>query len=216
MKTTHYTRTGYNGDFTFNAICGKVVNPHKQENHDITVYPEKANCKKCLNTKEHSIDLNESTSINIVIKRRIFIESDIVQCQDLERAKDAVLDYTGQNKLKCVDNVFSRVLDRAWYDLENTWNEVKKADEIWAVSSLVPLCGDSSMGAPVIFNGMCKRAINECVVGKSVFILSSVENISWNWINLDLMKKAFEQNSFFACDKEYRNLIKIDVSKIKK
>ncbi len=150
------------------------------------------------------------------MKRRIFIESDILHDDELRSAQREVSWMLDDKKEKYCEEVFDKTLDFAWHDLENTWDEVKKADEIYATSSLMPLVGNSYMGAPVIFNGMCERAIKEGVIGKSVYILSPLKRIYWGMIDLKLMKKAFKSNSLFMYDDEMENIIKVDVSKIKK
>lgn len=212
MKKIHYSRSGYNGDYTYTSVCGEKVKTH-QAKEESTIYPEKANCKKCLTTKEFKADIDKTKTD---IKIRIYIESDILQADEFTSAQSAVFDFAKQKSLKCVDRIFSQVIDRAWRDLERTWRAVKDADEIYATSSFVPLCGDPSMGAPVIFNGMCKRAIKENLTGKSIIVLNTLKNISWNWIDIQSMKQAFKENDLFMYDDRYDNLIKVDVSKIKK
>lgn len=148
------------------------------------------------------------------MKKRIFIESDILhdhEYRSVQRQVSKLLTEKGEPFNK---NVFDQLLDFAWYDLEKTWSAVKDADEIYANSSLMPLVGNSYMGAPVIFNGMCKRAINENVVGKSVFILNKLKNIWWDHIDFKLMKKAFKKNTLYMYDDNY-DLIKVNVSKLK-
>lgn len=206
----HYTRTGYNGDFTYDSICGKKVKNAYSS-------PEKTTCKKCLETPTFKSDLNEWTGKgDTTVKRRIFIESDILQADELCSAQGEVADFLDEKKIKYIDRVFSQVLDFAWHDLEKTWAAVKQADEIYATSSLMPLTGNSYMGAPVIFNGMCERAIKENVTGKSVIILNSLKNIYWGMINLKVMKKAFKKNDLYMYDENHDKLIKVNVSKIKK
>lgn len=212
-KITHYSRTGYNGNYTYTVVCGKKVKTH-QNNEDSDIDPEKANCPKCLATKEYKTDLGDQKKTKRGIKRRIYIESDILQAGELSNVQRKVYDFAKENNLKCVDRVFSHILDRAWHDLEKTWDAVKMADEIYADSSLMPLCGGSYMGAPVIFNGMCERAIKEGVTGKSVIILNELKNISWHMIKIDIMKKAFKVNDLFMYNENY-DLVKIDVQKIK-
>jgi hypothetical protein len=107
-------------------------------------------------------------------------------------------------------------LDYAWHDLENTWAAVKISDEIYATSSLMPLTGGSYIGAPVIFNGMCERAVKENVTGKSVIILNTLENIEWGMIDMKIMKKAFKDNDLYMYDENYDNLVKVDIKKLKK
>lgn len=213
MKTTHYSRSGYNGNYTYTSVCGKDIKTH-QDNEDSTIHPDKANCQECLRSKEYISDLDALRSMNIDTKRRIYIESDILQADEFRNAQRDVSDFVKEKGLKCVDRVFSDVLDHAWHDLEKTWAAVKAADEIYATSSLIPLCGNDYMGAPAIFNGMCERAIKENITGKSVIILNRLENISWNSIDIKIMKKAFKKNDLYMYDDNY-DLVKIDVSKIK-
>lgn len=212
MKTIHYSRTGYNGDFTYTSVCGKKVQTH-QDNEESSIYPESANCKKCLATKDLKSDIDKTKTD---IKVRIYIESDTLQADEFRNAQREVFDFAEKKGLKCVDRVFSEVLDRAWHDLERTWQAVKDADEIYSTSSFVPLCGNPSMGAPAIFNGMCKRAIKENVTGKSVIVLNQMKNICWDYIDIKAMKEAFKDNDLFMYDDECDNLIKIEISKIKK
>ncbi len=211
METIHYTRTGYNGDFTHTTICGKKV-----KGNAVSVEPEKATCKKCIGDSKFKDDLGHSLGkIKTDIKRRIFIESDILHSDEVQDAQREVYSLAKSKGLKCVDRVFSQVLDFAWHDLEKTWTAVKNADEIYATSSLMPLVGNSYMGAPVIFNGMCERAIKENITGKSVYILNQLKNIYWDMIDLELMKKAFKKNDLYMYDDDFENLIKVNVSKIK-
>lgn len=215
MKITHYSRTGYNGDYTYTSVCGQKVKTH-QDHENSTIYPNQANCKECLETSEYKTDLDDNIKIKTDIKRRIYIESDILQADEFRGAQGEVFDFAKKNGLKCVDRVFSQVLDHAWHDLENTWKAVKEADEIYSTSSFIPLCGNPSMGAPVIFNGMCKRAIAEKIKGKSVIVLNQLNNICWDHIDIKSMKQAFKENSLFMYDDKYENLVKVEISKIKK
>ena len=212
MKTVHYSREGYNGSYTYTSVCGKQVKTH-QDDEASSIYPEDANCEKCLATHEFKVDADKTKTD---IKIRIYIESDILQADEFRNAQRAVEGFAEEKGLKCVDRVFSQVLDRAWHDLERTWQAVKDADEIYSTSSFVPLCGNPSMGAPVIFNGMCKRAIAENITGKSVIVLNQLKNICWDYIDIPAMKQAFKQNSLFMYDDEYENLVKVEISKIKK
>jgi hypothetical protein len=108
-------------------------------------------------------------------------------------------------------------LDYAWHNLEKTWEAVKNADEIYAETALLPLSGGSYSGAPVIFDGMCERAIKEKVKGKDVYILRDVTDVEWDQIDLDLMVKAFKHNRLFAYgDEAYETLIQVDVKEIAK
>lgn len=151
------------------------------------------------------------------MKRRIFIESDILHADEFQSAKWHVanlLEARGEKFIK--KEVFDEVLDYAWHDLEKTWAAVKKADEIYATSSLMPLVSNAYMGAPVIFNGMCERAIKENVTGKFVFILNTLDNIDWDMIDLKIMRKAFKWNSLLMYNSDHSTMVNVNVSKIKK
>lgn len=213
-KLIHYSRLGYNGNYTYTSVCGKEVKTH-QDNEESTIHPEKANCKNCMMSIHYKSDLKALNTKKAAWKRRIYIESDILQADEFRSAQSDVFSFVKEHGLKCVDRVFSQVLDFAWHDLEKTWKAVKDADEIYATSSLMPLSGGSYMGAPVIFNGMCERAIKEKITGKSVIILNSLKNINWYMIKIDIMKEAFKENELWMYNDEY-DLVKIDVSKIKK
>lgn len=212
MKKIHYSRAGYNGDYTYTSVCGKQVKTH-QENEGSSIYPELANCKECLATNEYKVDVGKTTED---IKIRIYIESDILHADEFTHAQRRVFDFAKRNGLTCVDRVFSKVLDYAWHDLEKTWQAVREADEIYATSSLLPLCGNPSMGAPVIFNGMCERAIKENITGKSVIILNRSSDVCWDYIDISAMKKAFKNNSLLMYADGGRNIVKIDCGKLKR
>lgn len=210
-KLIHYSREGYNGNYTYTSVCGQNVKTH-QDNEESSIYPELANCKKCKATTQFKKDSRAPTS---GMKVRIYIESDILQASEFRDAQRSVVDFLERNGVKYVDRVFSKVLDHAWHDLESTWKVVKEADEIYATSSLLPLCGSAYMGAPVIFNGMCERAIKENIAGKAVIILNQLKYVSWDYIDIAAMKKAFTANSLFMYNDDY-DLTKVDVSQIKK
>lgn len=212
MEIIHYSRCGYNGDYTYTSVCGKLVKSN-QENENSTCHPEEANCKKCLKAQSHKQDLNDYMVKSSKIKRRIYIESDILHANEFRSAQSDAADFVKKQGVKLVDRVFSDVLDYAWHDLEKTWAAVKSADEIYAKSSLMPLNGGSYIGAPVIFNGMCERAIKENITGKTVVIFNTLKNISWGMIKIDVMKEAFKKNTLVMYNDEY-DLTKIDVSKI--
>lgn len=213
-KVIHYT-IGYGGKLNYHTTCGKEIHSHS-EKEDATIDPAEVNCKKCTSTKEWKEDYGHSTgTIKTTIKRRIYLESDILHASELQSAQRKVYRLCDEKKAKCIRRVFAEVLDMAWHDLEKTWIAVKKADEIYSDSSLLPLCGGSYMGAPVIFNGMCERAIKEDIRGKDVYILNSLKNINWYMIKIDIMREAFKHNNLLMYNDEYE-ITKIDVSKIKK
>lgn len=212
-KTTHYT-DGYGGSYNYKTYCGKEIKSHN-DTDDASVDPTAVTCEKCRKSREWSTDYSDYLNTDTSIRRRIYLESDILHASELRSAQREVKDLCDEKKEPYVRRVFSDVIDYAWHDLEKTWAAVKIADEIYSDSSLVPLCGGSYMGAPVIFNGMRKKAIEENVTGKDVYILNFLSNIHWGMIDIPLMKKAFKNNNLFMYNEE-RDIVKVDVSKIKK
>lgn len=214
MKIIHYT-VGYGGNLNYQTICGKEIHSHSEKD-GASITPSEVNCKKCIKSEVWIEDFGHSTGkTKTEIKRRIYIESDILHASEFRDAQRDVADLCDQKNEKYIKRVFSEVLDFAWHDLEKTWLAVKNADEIYATSSLMPLVGGSYMGAPVIFNGMCDRALKENITGKAVYILNSFKNINWYLIDIPLMKKAFTQNSLFMYNDEY-DMVRVDLEKIKK
>lgn len=212
MKLVHYT-FGYGGKFNYHTLCGKEIHSHSKT-ESTSIDPHKVTCVKCKKTDEWKQDVDDVLRTKEGIKYRIYLESDVLHASELSSAQGEVIDLCEAKGLKFVRRVFSDVLDYAWHDLQKTWEAVKKADEIYSDSSLIPISGGSYMGAPVIFNGMCKRAIQENVRGKDVYILNYLTSIYWDMIDIPTMKKAFKHNNLFMYDEE-RNIIKVDVSKIK-
>lgn len=213
MKKIHYTE-GYGGKLNYLTTCGKEIHSHS-EKESATIDPDEVTCGKCKKTRELIEDLAAKIKDIPGVKRRIYIESDVLSADEVRQAQRTVIGLCDDIGAKYTRRVFSELLDYAWYDLEKTWAAVKKADEIYSDSSLMPLSGGSYVGAPVIFNGMCERAIKEGVAGKDVYILNAFNNIYWDMIDVPLMKKAFKKNNLFMYNDEYE-ITKIDVSKIKK
>jgi len=213
MKTTHYTN-GYGGKLNYVTTCGKEIHSHS-ETESATIDPYKVTCKACKKSFDFLEDLLRKESDLPGVKRRIYLESDVLHATELSRAQDEVGDLCLEKGDKFIRRVFSDVLEYAWHDLPGTWEAVKKADEIYSDSSLIPLVGGSYSGAPVIFNGMCERAVKENIKGKDVYILNELSNIYWDMIDIPMMKKAFKYNNLFMYNKE-REMIKVDISKIKK
>jgi hypothetical protein len=212
MKTVHYA-DGYGGRLNYHTYCKKEIHIHSKE-EDATIDPKEVKCKDCMDTPEWKQDLEENTNLNSSVKRRIFIESDVLHADELRSAQQAVSKMCKEKNLSSARRVFQDILDYAWFDLEKTWQSVKNSDEIYSQSSLMPLTGGYT-GAPVIFNGMCERAIKENVTGKDVYILNSVENIYWDMIDMDVMVKAFEKNKLFMYNEDYE-MVEVDVKTISK
>lgn len=214
MQRIHYT-DGYGGKFNYKTYCGNNIDDSRKSKDEATIHPEKVTCKECKKSNEFKQDLSDLSLTKKGIKRRIYLESDILHASELRSAQSEVACLCEEKGEKFVRRVFSEVLDRAWHDLENTWRAVKAADEIYSDSSLMPLIGNSYMGAPVIFNGMCERAIKEKVTGKSVYILRSLKDIYWDMIEVKLLDKAFKKNYLYMYN-EKREIEQVDIDKLLK
>lgn len=155
------------------------------------------------------------------IKYRIYLESDILHDDELISARRKVFLMLKKNKEPFLNDIFDEALDYAWHDLPKTWAAIKRADEIYANSSLMPLSGNTYMGAPVIFNEMMKMALKENITGKTLIFLVSNENMKWDkrMIDLELMPKVFGKgkNNIFCVeyDDEYK-LVPVDVKQVLK
>lgn len=212
MKLIHYTH-GYGGRLNYHTTCGKEIHSHSKE-EGATINPILVTCSHCMNIEEYKDDYGHSTGKTITdIKRRIYLESDILSTDELHSSQREVSRLLKLKNIPYTKRVFSEILDFAWHDLEKTWEAVKNADEIYSNSSLIPLSGGSYIGAPVIFNGMCERAIKEGVTGKDVYILNNLDNIHWDMIDIPVMKTAFKYNNLFMYNDDYE-MVKVDVLKI--
>jgi len=126
MKKIHYTE-GYGGKLNYTTMCGKEIRSHSKT-EDATVDPKVVNCKKCLATKEWKEDHEDGIGeADNGIRRRIYIESDILHADELRNAQITVVRLCDKKSVKYVRRVFSEVLDFAWHDLEKTWESVKKS-----------------------------------------------------------------------------------------
>lgn len=133
--------------------------------------------------------------------KRIFIDSDIVQEDELRTAQRRLSLIFEKSNIPYVDNVFDGVVDFAWHEADKAWTAVKSADEIYANSSLIPLCGYGSYtGSVVVMDVMMQKAIDEDVRGKSIYFLRSYDNIEWEGIDMSLIDKAFKHNFIYTLE----------------
>lgn len=207
-KLIHYSRDGYEGNYTYKSVCGKDVKTH-QELEGSTIYPNVANCKDCLDTEEWKQD-TEPLPKNVI--NRIHIESDFLHSDGFRSVKRSCRNYAKERGEEIIPRVFSKVIDLAWHKLDETWEAIKQCDEVWAETSLIPLAGGYT-GAPVIFDAMCKKAIEENLSGKKIFILNNMEFVSWHNIDIEQMKKAFVNNKLFMYNDDY-DIEEVDITNI--
>lgn len=105
-KKVHYSRAGYNENYTYTSVCGKTVKTH-QDKEDSSVHPEETTCNECKKTKEYKTDLEDSKLIAGSVVRRIYLESDILQADEFRRAQRKAATYIKEQKnLQVVDRVF--------------------------------------------------------------------------------------------------------------
>lgn len=142
--------------------------------------------------------------------RRIFIDSDNIDKFEYRAAQRTV--YGLVDGLP--EEVFDEVVDFAWHEPEKAWDAVKRADEIYAQSSLIPLCGYGSYtGSVVVMDVMMAKAIAEDIRGKSIFFLRQYKDIEWEGIDLTLVDKAFKHNFLYTLE-NYDRFEQVDIDKL--
>lgn len=151
------------------------------------------------------------------MKKRLFLESDFLHDDELRSVKRGVyciLKDLGEEFNK--EDVFDTVIDYAWHKLDEVFEAVKSHDQVFADTSLMPLISGHYSGAPVIFNEMMKRVIEEGVEGKEVFILRPYDDMHMDedFIDLDLIPQAFKNNKLFFYTDSYESVIELkDIKK---
>lgn len=149
--------------------------------------------------------------------KRLFIETDVLQKDELRSAQRKVSIILGYKNIKHIKNIFDEVIDFAWHEGDKAWEAVLRCDEIYSDSSLVPLCGYGTYtGSVVVMDVMMKKAIEQKVTGKSLIFLRPFKDIDWKGIDYKLLTKAFKKNSLFTL--EYQTgyeLVKVSLKSIK-
>lgn len=149
------------------------------------------------------------------MKRRLFIETDILKEEDLERAREKVSDILGREGIEYPDEVFDDTKDFAWHEMKEAWESVKRADEIYGDSALVPIVGGYT-GAPVIMDTMMRKTIEEGIEDKSLYFLQPYDSIWWQEIDWKPLGKAFAKNKLFTMEfnnSEYE-FVQVDIPKL--
>lgn len=146
--------------------------------------------------------------------KRIFIDSDVLQPDELRTAQRRLHLIFEGNGTEHIPEIFDAAVDFAWHDGDKAWEYVKSADEIYANTSLCPLCGVGTYtGSVVVMDVMMQKAIDENITGKSIFFMRPAKDIDWDGIDLELMPKAFENNKLFTL--EYRSdFVQVDVNSL--
>src|SRR6478609_4289867 len=132
--------------------------------------------------------------------RRLFIDSAVLQDDELRSAQRRIANMLEGAGIDFCEQVFDETKDFAWRDADKAWEAVKRCDEIYGNTSLVPLAGYGTYtGSVVVMDVMMKKAVDENVTGKSVFFLRPFKDIEWDGINLKLLKKVFKtKNKLFT------------------
>lgn len=153
------------------------------------------------------------------MKKRLFIDSDQIQDDELRRAKRRVSAILDKTKAPYCENVFDSTQGFAWHQAKEAWEAVKNADEIYGDTSLVPLSGYGTYtGSVVVMDVMMKKALDENIIGKQVFFLRPFMDIEWGGIDKKLLKQCFRhKNELFTLEfdgGEY-HFAKVNVNDIK-
>jgi len=129
--------------------------------------------------------------------KRLFIETEDLDQSEYRRAQRRVTKLLDGENLP--DDVFDEVASNAWHKAAEAWEAVKRADEIYADSLLVSASGYFAYdGAPLVFNTMMAKAVEENITGKSLIFLRELDDLEWDNIDLDLLEKVFTTNKMFT------------------
>lgn len=133
------------------------------------------------------------------IPSRLFLQSDFLRDDQLDRAQLRVRYILRDMGLPFIKEVFDKAVGYAWHDFPATWKLILAHDEIYADSSLYGLNGKRTyVGAPPLMDNMMQYAFEQKVTGKSLFFLTTMEEILWDNINLSLFEKVFSNNKLFC------------------
>lgn len=131
--------------------------------------------------------------------RRLFIESDVLKEDEYRTAQRRLHRIFRSTNTIHIEEIFDETVAFAWHKADNAWEAVKRADEIYANSGLVPLCGYGTYtGSVVVFDVMMQKAIDEGIEGKSVYFLREIDDIDWEAIDLKLLDVAFRKNYLYT------------------
>jgi len=139
------------------------------------------------------------------MKKRLLLESDILHEDELRSTQRQVyFILKGLGEEFDEDTVFDTIIDYVF-------EAVKSHDQIFADTSLMPLISGHYSGAPVVFNEMMKRVIEEGVEGKEVFILRPYDDVYFDdsMIDLELIPQAFKNNKLFFLTDDYESVIEL-------
>lgn len=152
--------------------------------------------------------------------RRVFIDSDFIDEDEVSSAKRTLYHILSDSGVQFnEDEPFNDVVGRAWHEPDKAWEVVKNSDEIYASTSLVPLCGYGTYtGSVVVMDVMMQKAIDEKIKGKSVYFLRQYKNIEWDGIDLKLLPKAFKNNKLYTLeyvDENYSQaFVEVDIKQV--
>lgn len=141
------------------------------------------------------------------IPTRLYIESDLLHEDEKDRSRNCVEFILQDMNTPFIPDIFNTMLGFAYHNMTQAWEAILAHDEIYASSSLYGLSGARVyVGAPPLFDGMMKLAVEKGVKGKSLFFLTHVDDILWDNIDFKLLKKAFAKNNKLFCTDEETGL----------
>jgi len=109
---------------------------------------------------------------------------------------------------------FDQIIYDAGGNAMDAWEAIKSADEIYMSTYISPRWAGSDFGAPMLFNIMMYKAIEENITGKSIYIFNEYRSIHWDNIKGDYVDKAFRKNFLYTLDKDRNNWEQVDIDKL--
>jgi len=156
------------------------------------------------------------------MKKRLFIESDHLTDDELNTCRRTVRYMLKDAGIDFIPEVFDEVATYAWHEGEKAWAALLRADEVYANTSFVGLCGMGTYtGAPVVFDRMMKASIDQGITGKEVYILRPFEDVDWDAIDVKLFAECFKPFKNKPCNKiftleEGRVWHRVDIPSVRK
>ena len=142
----------------------------------------------------------ERTKTNPEAPTRLYVEGEgeLETMQELHHAQRIVHFINGPGR---TTEVFDTKIYEALFNGQEVWAQVKKHDQIYCSTSLIPLYG--AVGSGSLFRNMIHLAASEGVAGKEIYIVNRFESISWHELDsFALTAKVFESNKLFVWDPE--------------
>ena len=198
-EVIHYSKYGYNGNFTCTSSCGKEIHTHNDKENKSSINIDIVDCQECKDSETYKQDIEN-------FYKNLYLEVDFLTASEY-RTSLRTIRYASK------DIRIDRVIENADHDKLKTWEEIKKYENIYFSSSFYPLVV-GSIGAPYLLQALCKKALEENITGKNIYCINSGENLDLEWIDdKNSVIEAFKNNKFYVLDDEYENFVEFNFSK---